>query len=387
MSMNLISLPPLRWCSRCVYPSSSAVPLTFDDSGECTGCRVHRQKKDIDWDERLEMLLTMVEPYRRSSGYECIVPVSGGKDSYFQVHFVKEKLGLNPLLVTYNGNNYLDVGWRNLMRMTDVFKADHIIISPSVDMLIRLNRLGFRKCGDMNWQNHCGIFTAPIQVAARYGIPLMFWGEHGWTEVGGMLSMHDFPEFTYRYRVDQGLRGYDWWDFTGDEEDPIGATELECFKYPSDEDIQRVGVRGLYIGNFDPWDANLHSKLVIDRYGWEPSPVPFERTYRLMSNLDDRYENGAHDYLKFIKFGYGRATDHACKDIRNGHMTRAEGVEMVRKYDHVRSSDLYHWLKYVDRSEEWFDTIANTFRSPKVWVRDDAGGWHKRNIWDESAAK
>ncbi len=363
------------------------MPLTFDDSGECTGCRVHRQKKDIDWDERLETLLAIVEPYRRSSGYECIVPVSGGKDSYFQVHFVKERLGLNPLLVTYNGNNYLDVGWRNLMRMTDVFKADHIIISPSVDMLIRLNRLGFRKCGDMNWQNHCGIFTAPIQVAARYGIPLMFWGEHGWTEVGGMLSMHDFPEFTYRYRVDQGLRGYDWWDFTGDEEDPIGANELECFKYPSDEDIQRVGVRGLYIGNFDPWDANLHSKLVIDRYGWEPSPVPFERTYRLMSNLDDRYENGAHDYLKFIKFGYGRATDHACKDIRNGHMTRAEGVEMVRKYDHVRSSDLYHWLKYVDRSEEWFDTIADTFRSPKVWVRDHAGGWHKRNIWDESAAK
>lgn len=380
-------LPPIHWCSRCVYPSSSAVPLGFDENGVCTGCRVHDQKKKIDWDARLEMLLEEVEPYRKSSGYECIVPVSGGKDSYYQVHFVKEKLGLNPLLVTYNGNNYMDVGWENMMRMRDVFNVDHIVISPGTDLLIRMNRLGFRKCGDMNWQNHSGIFTAPIQVAVRYNIPLMFWGEHGWTELGGMHSMHDFPEFTYRYRVDQCLRGYDWWDFMGDAEDPIKENELECFKYPSDEEIQRVGVRGLHIGFFDPWDANEHTKLVMDRYGWKPSPVPFERTYRTMSNLDDRYENGAHDYLKWVKFGYGRATDHACKDIRNGHMTRAEGIEMVRKYDHVKSSDIYHWLNYVNRSEEWFDTIADTFRSPKVWVRDDKGIWHKRNIWDEGNAR
>ncbi len=381
--MSHLELPEVTWCSRCVYPSSSAVPLTFDENGECNGCRVGDQKAEIDWDERMEMLLAIVEPHRKSSGYECIVPVSGGKDSYFQVHFVKEKLGLNPLLVTYNGNNYLEAGWRNLMRMKDVFNTDHIIISPGTDLLIRMNRLGYRKCGDMNWQNHSGIFTAPIQVAVNYNIPLMFWGEHGWTEVGGMLSLHDFPEFTYRYRVDQGLRGYDWWDFVGDEEDPISENELECFKYPSDEDIQRVGVRGLYIGSFDRWDPNAHTKLVMDKYGWEPADIPFERTYRTMSNLDDRYENGIHDYLKYVKFGYGRATDHASKDIRGGYMSREEGIDMVRKYDHVRSSDLYHWLEYVDRSEEWFDEIADSFRSPKVWVRDNEGNWHKRNIWDK----
>lgn len=360
------------------------MPLRFDEHGVCNGCRVQAQKKQIDWDERLRLLLEEVEPYRRSSGYECIIGVSGGKDSYYQAHFVKEKLGLKPLLVTYNGNNYLDVGWRNLMRMKDVFKVDHVIVSPSTDMLIRLNRLGFRKTGDMNWQNHCGIFTIPMKLAAQFNIPLVFWGEHGWTEVGGMLSHHDFPEFTYRYRVDQGLRGYDWWDFVGDEEDPIQEHELECFKYPSDEDIQRVGVRGLHIGCYDLWDPNAHSKLVMEKYGWEPSPVPFERTYRRISNLDDRYENGAHDYLKWIKFGYGRATDHASKDIRSGYMTRDEGIVVVRKYDHVRSSDLYYWLNYVSREEPWFDRIADTFRSPKVWVKDPAGHWQKRNIWDEA---
>lgn len=380
--MSETDLPPVTWCARCVYPSSSAVPLTFDDDGVCSGCLVHDQKDEIDWDQRYRLLLEIVEPYRRSSGHECIVPVSGGKDSYFQVHFVKERLGLKPLLVTYNGNNYLDAGWRNLMRMKEVFNADHLIVSTGIDTLIRMNRLGFRKMGDMNWQNHCGIFTAPVQAAVNYNIPLMFWGEHGLTELGGMLSNYDLPEFTLRYRVDQCLRGYDWYDFLGDEEDPIGEHELECFKYPPDEDIQRVGVRGLHVGSFVKWDANAHCKLVMEKYGWKPSPVPFERTYRTMSNLDDRYENGAHDYLKWIKFGYGRATDHASKDIRGGYMARDEGIEMVRKYDHVKSSDIHHWLDYVGRAEEWFDRICDTFRHPSVWVRDGKGAWRKRNIWD-----
>jgi hypothetical protein len=121
---------------------------------------------------------------------------------------------------------------------------------------------------------------------------------------------------------------------------------------------------------------------MIEKYGWETSPEPFERTYRRSSNLDDRYENGAHDYMKWIKFGYGRGTDHACKDIRNGYMTRDEGVEMVRKYDHVKSSDIQYWLNYVNRDEEWFDRIADSFRDPRVWGKDEDGHWAKRNIWD-----
>ncbi|HEX9646784.1 MAG TPA: N-acetyl sugar amidotransferase [Alphaproteobacteria bacterium] len=379
--MTHLNLPPIHWCARCVYPSSAAVTLVFDDAGVCSGCRVHDQKAGIDWDQRLQWLLDEVEPYRRSTGYECVIGVSGGKDSYYQAHFVKEKLGLRPLLVTYDGGNYLDVGWRNLMRMKEVFAADHIIVSPSVDLLMRMNRLAFRKMGDMNWQNHAGIATVPMRVAVQHGIPLVFWGEHGWTDLGGMHSMHDMVEYTARYRKDQLLRGYDWYDMTGDDEDPIGEGELECFKYPRDEEIDRIGLRGLFIGNYDPWDANAHAALVMERYGWQPSPVPFERTYRRMSNLDDRYENGVHDYLKYVKFGYGRATDHACKDIRRGYMTRDQGIDMVRKYDHVRSADLFHWLDYVGRSEDWFERIADGFRSPKVWVRSN-GEWHKRNIWD-----
>jgi N-acetyl sugar amidotransferase len=377
-----VQIPKVHYCARCVYPSSSAVSLVFDKNGVCSGCRVHDQRKEIDWDERLKMLLELVEPYRKPSGYECVIGVSGGKDSYFQAHFVTQKLGLKPLLVTYDGNNFLDVGWRNLLRMKELFNTDHVIFRPSVDLLVRLNRLAFRKMGDMNWHAHAGIGSTVMMTAVRYSIPLVFWGEHGYTDLGGMYSMYDLVEYTARYRRDHQMRGYDWNDMLGDAEDPIQENEMQWCLYPSDEDIARIGLRGVYIGNYDPWDANAHSQLVVDKYGWEPSPVPFDRTYRRFSNLDDRYENGAHDYLKFIKFGYGRATDHSCKDIRRGHMTREQGIEMVRRYDHVRPSDLDFWLNYVDRSEDWFWGIADTFRSPKVWAKDGRT-WIKQNIWDQ----
>lgn len=379
----MINLPKISWCSKCVLPSNAAITININNNGICSACIVEEQKSKIDWDERLKLLLEDIEPYRKSSGYECVIGVSGGKDSYYQVHFVKEKLGLKPLLVTYNGNNYLDVGWKNLWRMKDVFNTDHIIISPGTDTLIRMNRLCFRKMGDMNWHAHAGIMTMPMKIAVQHNIPLVFWGEHGWTDMGGMHSLNDFVEYTARYRKDQALRGYDWHDMLNDKEDPLEENELEWSKYPSDEEINNVGLRGIYIGNYDPWDMNSHTELVKKKYGWQESNIPFERTYRKMSNLDDRYENGIHDYLKYIKFGYGRGTDHAAKDIRRGYMTREEGIKMVRKYDHVKSSDLAFWLKYVDRDEEWFDRVADSFRDNNVWIKDNDNKWYKRNIWDK----
>lgn len=374
-------IPPVRYCARCVYPTASALPLTFDENGVCSGCRTHDLTRKINWQERREWLEDLVEPYRGKGAYDCIIPVSGGKDSYFQTHFVIHELGLKPLLVTYNGNNYLDVGWNNLMRMKKVFNTDHYIYSPGEDTLIRLNRLCFRKMGDMNWQNHAGIATLPMKLAALFNIPLVIWGEHTSLDLSGMYSLNDLVEFTARHRREYFLHGFDWYDMLGDAEDPVTERELWWAQYPSDSEISSAGVRGVYLGNYIPWDANAQTAAIIEKYGWEPNPVDFERTYRRISNLDDRYENGAHDYLKYIKFGYGRATDHACKDIRGGYMTRQQGIEMVRKYDHVKSSDIFYWLNYVSRTEDWFDRIADGFRDPRVWMRDDNGQWHKQNLW------
>ncbi|MDB6149037.1 MAG: N-acetyl sugar amidotransferase [Chthoniobacter sp.] len=380
-----------KYCTRCVYPAIAASALTFDEEGVCSGCRVAMQTVDIDWDARFKFLQGLVAEYRSESNYDILIPVSGGKDSYYQTHVAVRELGLKPLLVTYHGNNYFPEGEVNLRRMREVFDCDHLIVSPSEDVLVRMNRLGFKVQGDMNWHNHCGIFTVPIQLAVRYKVPLMLWGEHGFMDLGGMYSYKDFVEFTAKTRLEHSLRGFDWFDFTDAGLEKLGRPELKeglqprdllWAQYPSDDEIDEVGVRGIYLSNFVRWDANEHVRLVMEQYGWESARQPFERTYRLFSNLDDIHENGVHDYLKYIKIGYGRATDHACKDIRAGRMTRDEGIEMVRKYDHVKPrTDLERWLAYVGMTEPEFDEVCDGFRDPRVW-RKEQGEWKKANIWD-----
>ncbi|BAY60652.1 hypothetical protein NIES22_07110 [Calothrix brevissima NIES-22] len=385
----------IRYCTKCVYPSLSASPLTFDENGVCSGCRVHEQKNKINWEQRWQWLKELVDEYRSDSNYDIIIPVSGGKDSYFQTHIAVKELGLKALLVTYHGNNYLPEGEYNLYRMREVFDCDHIIVRPSVDALIKMNRIGFKLQGDMNWHAHCGIFTVPIQVAVRYKVPLILWGEHGFMDLGGMYSYNDLVEFTAKFRLEHALRGYDWYDFTDEGLEKLGRPELKeglrskdllWAQYPSDEEIDEVGVRGIYLSNFVNWEATEHTKLVMELYGWRPAQQAFERTYRTISNLDDMHENGIHDYLKFVKFGYGRGSDHACKDIRAGLMTREQGIEMVRKYDCVKPyRDLERWLQYVGMTEEEFDQICDTFRDPRVW-RMENGQWVKDNIWENSYA-
>ena len=156
--------------------------------------------------------------------------------------------------------------------------------------------------------------------------------------------------------------------------------------YPTDNEIDEVGVRGIYASNFVKWDGHRNAEISMKEYQWKPAQQPFERTYRMFSNLDDMHENGIHDYLKFVKLGYGRSSDHVCKDIRNGRMTREEGIEMVRKYDGVKPRrDLERWLNYVGMSEEEFDIICDTFRDRRVWsIENDQ--WVKDTVWGERAA-
>ena len=374
--------PAIRWCTRCVYPSISAAPMEFDAHGVCTGCRMAEVKAAIkpeEWDRRLGLLREIVDRYRSHDGsrHDCVIAVSGGKDSYFQAHFIKNVLGLRPLLVTYNGNNWTEVGWRNMLRMKEVFGADHVLVSPSVETLKKLNRLAFVAMGDMNWHAHVGIMTAPVAVAAQHGIPLVFYGEHGYLDLCGQFSMDDFPEIGFRDRLEHFARGFEWTYFAGRE--GLSSQDLQIWKYPTDRTLFELDLRGIFLGNYVYWEANEHIKLVTEKYGFEVSHQPFERTYRTMSNLDDMHENGVHDYLKYIKFGYGRCTDHVCKDIRAGLMTRAQGMELVRKMDPVKPSDLTRWLGYVGMSEAEFDGIADTFRDPRVWCVEN-GAWNRDEL-------
>jgi len=378
----------MRYCKRCVYPEI-AVNLYIDDEGICSACRVAEQFDELTeefWENRKGKFEKIVKEIigENKSQYDCVIPVSGGKDSYFQTHKIVTEYGLKPLLVTYHGNNYLPEGDYNRDRMRHVFDADHLVFGPSVEILKKLNRLCFRKMGDMNWHAHCGIVTYPIQIAVRFKIPLIVWGETNW-DVSGMHEPDDFVEFSARSRHEHDLRGFEWYDILEDPSENLTEKDVLWAQYPDDKEILSVGVRGLYIGNFFEWNPNAHWKMVHRRYGWKPAKKPFDRTYRQFSNLDDRYENGLHDFLKFIKFGYGRASDHASKDIRTGYMTREEGVEKVRKHDHVVPRDLYYWLDYVGMAKEEFWEIANGFRDSRVW-RKENDEWVKDNIWDKPIA-
>jgi N-acetyl sugar amidotransferase len=376
----------MQYCKKCVYPAI-AVNLRTDDEGICSACRVAEQFEKLTdefWRKREILFRDTIEKIlkKKKGDYDCIIPVSGGKDSYYQTHKMVSDYGLKPLLVTYHGNNYLPEGDYNRDRMRHVFDADHLVFGPSVEVLKKLNRLCFRKMGDMNWHAHCGIMTYPISIAVKFQIPLIIWGETNW-DISGMYAPDDFVEFSARVRHEHDLRGFEWYDMVNDPKESLREKDLSWAKYPSDEEIIKVGVRGLYIGNFFKWDPNQNTALIREKYGWKASNKPFERTYRLMSNLDDRYENGAHDLLKFIKFGYGRASDHASKDVRTGHMTREQAIEMVRKHDHVVSSDLTYWLEYANMTEEEFWQVADTFRDPRVW-RIEKNEWVKGTLWSDS---
>lgn len=374
-----MSKPEIKYCKKCVVPSSSAIPIEFDENGVCSGCNTSGQKDKIDWERRGRQLKLLLDEYKSQDGsnYDCIIPVSGGKDSYFQVHVIKNIYGMNPLLVTYHGNNYTKEGMDNLINMREVFGVDHIFFTPSIDVLKKMNRLGMQMMGDMNWHAHAGIFTYPIRCSVQQNIPLLIWGEHGFMDIGGMHSYSDYVEFTYRYRHEHALRGFEWYDFVKQApnfDENLTNQDLVSWMYPGDEELAKSGSRGIFLSNYVDWDANKHGAEMIKKFGFQTSKTPFERTYRTMSNLDDMHENGIHDYMKFIKFGYGRATDHVCKDIRAGLMSREEGIKIVKKMDPIKPKDLKRWLAYVGWTEEKFDHVADTFRDPRVW-------WIKDNHW------
>lgn len=379
----MIKPPVVQYCSRCVYPGVAATPLTFDEKGVCSGCRTHEEQKAVDWNKRKKWFDDLVEDYRSkdSSNYDCVIGVSGGKDSFYQAHIMSKVYGLKCLFVCYAENNHTDVGMRNIQRMRESFKGDFLHFTPEVDVLKKLNRLGMLKMGDPNWHTHIGIMTLPILMAAKFNTKLFIYGEHGFMNLGGMHSYNDLVEFTRKYRTEHMCRGFDWFDMC-EETEGLKEQDFIWAHYPTDEEIEEKGLRGIFISNYFGWNQAEHTKKVKELYGFEEWPGPRDRTFSRDSNLNDIHDDGIHDYMKFVKFGYGRATDHACREIRQGRMTREQGIEFIRNYDHVVPGDIPRWLDYVGWTRVRFDMEADKFRSPKVWVKNEYGHWLKHNIWD-----
>lgn len=367
----------MEYCSRCVYPENAKPYIIFDEENLCSGCSVSGQYDDVDWNDREKKLRAILEEYKAkakesNSHYDCIIPVSGGKDSHYQVHLIKEVYGLNPLLVTYNHLFNTPLGNRNLRNLIEKLSCDHIRFTSNVNAVKKLSKHMLKKCGDLTWHYHAGILTFPLQMAVKFNIPLVIWAENNFSNLVGTFNPDDMVEFSRKHRKDFGLRGIEATDVVG--VDGIEWGDISPFVYPNDEDIERVGVKGIYLSNFMHWDEKKQAEQMMELYDFGVAKGPRDRTFNLYSKLEDYHANGTHDYLKYLKFGYGRATDDASTMVRAGMISREEAIAYVKKYDHIRPRDLDIWLEFVGMTEEEFMSHIDPLRDPDVWSKID-GEW------------
>ena len=372
----------MRYCQRCCYPENAKPTIIFDKHGVCSGCRASEtatmQRNAVDWKERELRFIDLLKSYqdkqrKKNNPYDCIVPVSGGKDSTYQVWLVK-KYGLKPLLVNYNHTFGTPVGLRNLTNLIEKLDCNLIRYTSSPNAAKRISKFMLKKVGDVTWHYHAGITTFPIQASVQYDIPLVIWGEEGFSELTGMYNLDDEVEFTKRKRQEHSMRGFEPEDLLNDKNCPLTEYDLAPFFYPKDEDIERVGTRGIYISNYFLWDAKSQGEFVINELDFESSQG-MERTFNLYAKLDDIHANGLHDYLKYLKFGYGRATDDVSNEIRHGRMTREQGIALVSKYDHVRPSDLDVFVRETGISEEEILESIENMRDLSIWGKNQNGEW------------
>jgi N-acetyl sugar amidotransferase len=297
-------------CVRCLYPIFHPLGLILDESGVCSGCLIHEEKDRLDWPERWRKLEQLVSPYRVNSGktYDCIVPVTGANDCYYIVDTVKNRLGLNPLLVTYNKYFNTPLGIRNLANLRIKFNCDILIQNVNPQTVKRVTRTTLRQMGSMYWPCIAGQTVFPVQTAVRYKIPLIIWGAHQGMEQVGMYSHEHEVEMTRRYRKDHDLMGYEADDLLSIF-DTLGEDDIWQYRYPDDADLNAVGVRGIYLGNYVRWDPKAQHEEMIKRYDYRGAS--FSRTFDAYDHVDCYNFMDIHDHIKYLKCGYSKVTDHA----------------------------------------------------------------------------
>ena len=359
----------LTYCKHCVMPDTKP-DLYLDDEGVCNACRSYERRQDVDWGARHAELLQVLEKYRRPDGgnWDCIVPVSGGKDSTYQVVRMLQ-LGLNPTTCDLSL-----LGRKNIENLKHL-GVDYVEMSPNPLVRSKLNSIGLKQVGDISWPEHVGIFTIPVRAAVQFNVPLLVWGENPQNEYGGPAAAADNNTLNRRWLEEfGGLLGMRVTDLIGIE--GIEAKHLIPYTYPSDEELARVGVTGLFLGHYIPWDG-LSNTLIAQANGFHTYDKVVEGSMVSYENLDN-HQTGIHDYFKFLKFGFGRATDLACIHIRHGRLTRQDGLEAVKRLDgafpwEYLGKSLEEILHPLDITVDEFIRLCDRFTNKKIFKRDPSG--------------
>lgn len=335
---------------------------------------MHEEKDTLDWKERFKKLEQITASYKNTSGsnYDCIVPVSGARDSYFIVHTVIKKLGLRPLLVTYNKQYNTERGIRNLSYIRTIFGCDLMTMTVSPNKVKNVTRATLRKMGSMYWHCIAGQTVFPVQIAVRLKIPLIIWGAHQGIDQVGMFSHTDEVEMTRKYRKDHDLMGWEAEDLL-DETMNVTEDDIAPYRYPHDKEIERVGVRGIYLNNYIRWDSKAQHEDMIRLYDYETSAQT--RTFDTYNDVDCFHYSDIHDYIKYLKWGYGKVTDHVCREIRLKRLTRDEGINLVKKFSNVVPNTLQLFLDWIGMTEAGFYYLINQHRDKGLWQQLDDGSW------------
>lgn len=355
-------LKPPRECVHCLYSERHPFGLQFDKSGLCSGCTTHKEKAALDWSERFHLLSKLVKKRKqRSKFYDCIVPVRGTPEYFYIMDVVKNRLGLNPLGVSYNSQFTSSVGIKNLARIKEVFDVDMLSYNSNPLIYRKLVRESLVRLGHIRWPYLAGETAFAVRVAVEKNIPLIVWPYHQPTEQVGMHSYLEEAEMSRRSWIEHDLMRTSPSDFSLRSETLITLSDIEDISYPENKLLARKGITGIYLANYMPWDTKTYSEEMIKSRGALSAANP--RTFDTYDRIDDLTYMGVHDILKYANIGYSRVTDNLCREIRFGRIDRHSAKIIEGYYQTHYPADyltpFITWLGITKEAFEWFLRFSN----------------------------
>ena len=369
----------VKFCKKCTI-SNQRPRISFDENGICSACNYSEYKeKNIDWERREKELILLCDKYRKNNGeYDVIVPCSGGKDGGFVSHQLKYKYGMNPLTVTWAPLKASSIGRKNL----DSFIAsgfNHILGTPNPVITRKLTYLSFKHLGDPFQPFIYGQTNYPLHMAIQHNVQLIMYGENGEVEYGGDMKNALSPTREIQDHDKHYFSGLppEFWEKFG-----ISKNDLYPFSPPKYELIKRNKTVIHFMGYYKKWDPQENYYYCTENTGFTSNNERTEGTYSKYASIDDEAD-GFHYYLAYIKFGIGRATSDSAHEIRDGKITRDEGIALVKKYDHeFPNKYLQEFLNFCSMDEKEMNEIIDSWRSDHLWIKDNNGWRLKHTIWN-----
>jgi N-acetyl sugar amidotransferase len=360
----------LRWCSNCLTMSTRP-RITFDSRGWCNACVWSEQKTKLDWDGRISELEKLLSGHRKKDGsFDCIVPVSGGKDGSYVAYSLKHKYGMNPLAITVTPALPLELGNRNLQNFIDS-GYNHISVNPSHKAMKVLNKTGFIEMGFPYYGWLIAIQTAVIRVAVSLGVQLIFYGEDGEVEYGGSTETSKDPIYDIKYQRKVYLEG--GYDKVLDAS-RLDDSDLYLFRFPSEEELENSPIKLTHWSYFENWDPYRNYLVAKKHCGLQEADATNTGTFTNFAQ-NDQALYALHTYLMYLKFGFGRANQDACIEIRRGAMDRNQALNLVRLYDgHYPEEFIEAYLEYYEMTAEEFDAVLDKWANKDLFAKED-GRW------------